>query len=591
MGRIVKLSDKVINQIAAGEVVERPVAVVKELIENALDAEAGRIEIEFRQGGKSLIRVTDDGYGMSPDDARQALERHATSKINRAEDILRISSFGFRGEALPSIASVSRFTLRSRSREAADGTEIQVVNGNVREPTVCGMPHGTSVEVAQLFNTVPARRKFLKTDRTEASHIIQTCRYLALAHPEVAFTLIEDGRVLFQSPPAPSLLHRVREIFGKQMASQLMPIEHSEGPYQLSGLIGKPGMARSTRADLVCYVNLRPVDSRTLQYSLIESYHTYIPKGRYPIAFLFLRMPTEGVDVNVHPAKREVRFREEGNVRRFTMEGVIAALRKASEVRLSRMESVAALPPPNGEQPSRDIPKPRVPVPAVPTQSTTLPYAAPQPAQKAERSVRIPEVGSGNTGASQIQSNWRYLGRTQDRYLVFDRPGGLVLLHPRAARERIQYERILRRLAEDGVRRQRMLLPVMLELDPLSIRALEENRERFTSWGFEIEPFGRNVFRLSEVPQWFEPDEGEAFVRDFLHLLEERGWKREDEQAIQRTVARLAASRMARCSMVNDNPQLLVEQLLGCDEPLVDTEGRPTFIELRDSELARKFSI
>ncbi len=591
MGRIVKLSEKVINQIAAGEVVERPVAVVKELVENALDAEAGRIEIEFRQGGKSLIRVTDDGYGMTADDARQALERHATSKINRTEDILRISSFGFRGEALPSIASVSRFTLRSRSREETDGTEIQVVNGNLREPTVCGMPQGTSVEVAQLFSTVPARRKFLKTDRTEASHIIQICRYLALAHPEVAFTLIEDGRVLFQSPPAPSLLHRVREIFGKQMASQLMPIDHSEGPFRLRGLIGKPGMARSTRADLVCYVNLRPVDSRTLQYALIESYHTYIPKGRYPIAFLFLTMPPDGVDVNVHPAKREVRFREEGSIRRFTMEAVIQALRKASEARLGRMESVPSLPP---ENTAPSIPKPQIPLPRSPAPASgALPFST-TPVQRTERVDLAPPTAPPEPvepADKKVDPGWRYIGVAQNRYWLFDRAGGLILLHPRAARERIQYEKILKRLAEGEVKRQRMLLPVMMELDPLSVRALEDNRKRFANWGFEVEPFGRNVFRLTEVPQWFEPDEGEAFLRDFLHLLEERGWKREDEKAVQQTVARLAARRLARSFRSIDNPQLLVQQLLSCEEPLSDTDGRPTFIELRESELARKFSL
>lgn len=591
MGRIVKLSEKVINQIAAGEVVERPVAVVKELVENALDAESKRIEVEFRQGGKALIRVTDDGYGMSPEDARQALERHATSKINRVEDILRISSFGFRGEALPSIASVSRFTLRSRTRDATDGTEIQVVNGHVRDPSACGMPQGTSVEVAQLFSTVPARRKFLKTDRTEASHIIQICRYLALAHPEVAFTLIEDGRVLFQSPPAPSLLHRVREIFGKQMASQLMPIDYSEGPYRLRGLIGKPGMGRSTRADLVCYVNLRPVDSRTLHYALIESYHTYIPKGRYPIAFLFLSMPSDGVDVNVHPAKREVRFREEGSIRRFAMEGVISALRKASEAKLVRMESVASLPPENN---TPAIPKPQIPAARSPAMNagSALPFST-APIQRSER-VDLPPANPSKpveTVDPAANPGWRYIGRAQDRYLIFDRPGGLVLLHPRAARERIQFEKILKRLGSGEVKRQRMLLPVMMELDPLSVRALEDNRKRFAHWGFEVEPFGRNVFRLTEVPQWFEPDEGEAFLRDFLHLLEERGWKREDEQAVQRTVAQLAARRLARSPHSADNPQLLVQQLLSCEEPLSDTEGRPTFVELRESELARKFGL
>lgn len=611
MAKIVKLSDKVINQIAAGEVVERPVAVVKELVENALDAGSERIEIEFRKGGKSLIRVTDDGCGMSAEDAQLALERHATSKIRDFNDLLTVSSFGFRGEALPSIASVSRFTLRTRLQNEAQGTEITAENGHLRAPGACGMPPGTSIEVAQLFNTVPARRKFLKTDRTESAHIIQMCRLLAVANWKVAFTLIEDGRILFQSPPAPSLAHRIREIWGKQLADILMPIDHRDGDLHLSGLIGKPTFgARATRADMNAFVNKRPVDSRLLHYALIESYHTYIPKGRYPVAFLFLEMPSAGLDVNVHPAKREVRFRDEGNLRRFVMEGVIDHLRNASQTRLKNMQPVKEI----AQTDSVTIPS--IPQPALPVRLSANLSLYPSTGSGLMPPARaVPEASNGAQNSSAAEPNgpadpqrtpmagqesgvaslagWRYLGRAQERYWVFDSPGGIVLLHLRAAYQRLHYERILKSLDQQKVQAQDLMFPATMEFDPISSRLLDDHSHWFQQRGFGIEPFGRNLYRLRSVPDWFEPEEGESFLRDFLQLLEERGWKKNDEQAMQDKIARLAANKLSRHkpSRIGEEPRDLLARLLACSEPLRDPEGRPTFIELKASDLARKFGI
>lgn len=374
MGKIRILPDVVANQIAAGEVVERPVAVVKELVENALDAGATRIDVAFRRGGKSLIRVTDNGHGMSPDDAHLALERHATSKIRQAGDLEKILSFGFRGEALPSIASVSRFSLSTRTSDALTGVEIQVNGGKHLQTRECGMNPGTSIEVTQLFNSVPARRKFLKTDKTEAAHIIELCRLLAVAHPEVHFSLEEDGRRVFESPRCPSLHERVAEIFGRRLASELLAIEggdpsvaiplrveeetsrqksadHAPVPNQgirLYGLIMKPGLGRATRHDLRTYVNRRPVDARLLNFAVIEAYHTFLPKNRYPACFLFLDVPPDTVDVNVHPAKREIRFRQEARIRRLVMEAIIDKLQTAT--RQGRLEALNHGPLPQPEQ-------------------------------------------------------------------------------------------------------------------------------------------------------------------------------------------------------------------------------------------------
>lgn len=328
MSSIRILSDRVANQIAAGEVIERPAAVVKELIENSLDAGATRIEVEFRQGGRSYIRIEDNGCGMSQDDALMSLERHGTSKMTETNDLQRIVTFGFRGEAIPSIASVSRFVLQTRKEGAEHGTEILVNGGKFVHVRECGVPVGTRIEVNQLFNSVPARRKFLKTDATESAHIIQCARLHAIAHPGVGFKVIENDRTVFQSGSCPDLGQRLAEIFGRGLGAILLPLKAEEGGMTLSGFIGRPAASRATRHELLTFVNSRPVESRTLGYAVLESYHNSLPKGRYPVAFLFLGIDPAGVDVNVHPAKREVRFREESRVRSFVIRAVLARLRE-----------------------------------------------------------------------------------------------------------------------------------------------------------------------------------------------------------------------------------------------------------------------
>lgn len=333
------LSDRVANQIAAGEVVERPAAVVKELVENCLDAGATRIAVEFRHGGRSLMSVEDNGKGMDRDDALLSLERHATSKITEAVDLDTLHSFGFRGEALPSIASVCHFELRTRPAAAEMGTEIVINGGKFVHVRDCGMPPGTRIAVTALFNSVPARRKFLKSDSTEGAHLIQCVRFYALANPEVAFTLVEDGRTIFRSPACTSLRERVTEIFGRQVAEALLPVEARGEGMRLTGLVGKPGASRSTRHEMITFVNRRPVDTRTLSYALIESYQQLLPKGRYPLAFLFLEIDPAAVDVNVHPTKREVRFRNDAAVRTFIVRSLLEALRAAAD------EVGRALPP------------------------------------------------------------------------------------------------------------------------------------------------------------------------------------------------------------------------------------------------------
>lgn len=580
-GKIIQLPDSVANQIAAGEVVERPVAVVKELVENALDAGARAVDVQFERGGKSLIRVVDDGSGMSREDALLALRRHATSKIRQVEDILAIQSFGFRGEALPSIASVSKFLLKTRLHDEAEGTEIRLAGG--REPSVrsCGMSPGTEVRVASLFHSVPARRKFLKTDRTESAHIIQMCRLLAVAHPEVAFSLVEDGHEVFRSPACPDRAQRVREIFGKRRMEDLIPIGPGEGEIRLAGLVGRPGAGRSTRSEMVTFVNDRPVDSRLLNYALIESYHRYLPRGRYPLAFLFVTLPPEEVDVNVHPTKREVRFRNEPKVRSAVMNTLTGILAEISRERLRNFEPVTPDPPGPETAPPRPDParlparREREPFPEPVEQPPAAAPREPPPRPQPEQRV------------------WSFRGILRTRIGLFESADGLVLLNGRAARERVLFERIEGSMEGTGLARQSLLLPAMLELPPLDAGVLTDQLAFLDSLGFTIEPFGRHLFRIRSVPAWLHGGNPEAFVGDLVNRMRERGLRPDDAESARSHIARLGAIREARGYTPGSGAdwEALARSLLACENPLLDARGKPTFIEMRHAELARKLML
>lgn len=591
-GRIVKLPDAVANQIAAGEVVERPVAVVKELVENALDAGARSVEIQFERGGKSLIRILDDGSGMGREDAVMALERHATSKIRNVDDILRIGSFGFRGEALPSIASVSKFILKTRTREDTSGTEIRVNGGKAPVVMDCGMSPGTEIIVNSLFHSVPARRKFMKTDRTESAHILQMCRLLAVAHPEVAFSLVEDGHEVFRTPACPDRMQRVREIFGKRRVEDLIPIEADRDGIHLSGLIGRPGVGRSTRSELITYVNQRPVDSRLLSYALIESYHRFLPRGRYPVAFLFVDVPPNEVDVNVHPTKREVRFRNEPRIRSAVMTQLTEFLTRNSRQALRQAEPVDPAPPKEAGPGKPTQPTPAV-VPPAPRSARPFPEIKEKPfapVDPAPSATPAPESGPKASGTGSI---WRFCGIFRKQVGLFESPDGLILLNARAARERILFERIGTSLAGESIPRQPLLIPAMLEMSPLDAGVLSDQTAFFDSMGFEIEPFGRHLFRIRSVPAWLRRENPEAFVEELVHRIRERGIRPDAADSARTLVARLAAVREARgfSPAAQADWESLARSLLACENPLLDARGRPAFVEMRHSEIARKLML
>jgi len=597
MGRIRILPDVVANRIAAGEVVERPAGVVRELVENSLDAGARRINVEFRHGGRSLMKVEDDGCGMTPDDAVTALERHATSKLREAEDLMAVRTMGFRGEALPSIASVSRMQLRTRTSEAEGGVEVLINGGKLIHRRECGMPVGTQIEVSHLFHSVPARRKFLKTDATEAAHIVRLCRLYALAHPGVHFSLVEDGREIFRSPQCEDLGDRVGELWGRQLARELEPLNMAEEPgLRLRGLLGRPGRGRSSRSEMIVLLNGRPVDARALSWAIAEAYHTHLPRGRYPLAFLFLEVDPAQVDVNVHPAKREVRFREEGRVRQFVLRTLSERLAELARPAMSTVPKAApALP--NGVQPAAVAPPvngatPQLKRPAI---HELREYTPPIADNGGTATLVRPPVAQPTVkpteATPQKATGWTFLARLDGRHALLRAPDGLVVLHLRAAHERILYERILGEFQDGKPPVQPLLLPAPLELDPVRAQALEERLETLETCGFSLERFGRHFYRLSAVPQWLKSERPEEYLRDLLGAVLDGTVELTSRRVAHETLARHAARRAVRVNEAADPAavQHLVRELLSCNQPATCPGGKPVFIEMTHADLARRF--
>jgi DNA mismatch repair protein MutL len=611
MAKIRILSDRVANQIAAGEVVERPAAVVKELIENSIDAGAKKIEIEFRNGGKSYLRVEDDGFGMSSDQALLCLERHATSKIRKASDLDEIQTFGFRGEALPSISSVSRFTLRTRPVESSEGNEILMNGGKLIHVKECGMPRGTRIEVAHLFNSVPGRRKFLKTENTESSHIIHLSKLYALAHPGITFSLIEGTRTLFRSPACENLIDRVREIFGKSLSDCLSPMEVESEGMALSGLLGKPGYSRPTRKEMLFYVNRRPVESKTMSYALLEAYHTYAPKGRFPPAVLFLNIDSSLVDINIHPAKRELRFREEIKVRAFLIESILKSIKEISGEIIQQepkpefeIDSISGemVPKINADLLERFKPidseevfgisnkKPELDLSTVrltPHQDEQkgTPNALPE-----KRTVVTPEKNAVGL-RDEVHATWRLVDHTHGDMALFITPQGIVLLHCRAAYERIRFEELEASFSvNEKAKSQSLLLSESIELNGVESEFLQECLSELSEIGFVIEEFGRNFFRMDACPTWLDPEKAISYLRDFLEIANESGAANKVEKYAREAMIKQATKNLGSTIRYSENEIIrLANLLLSCRNPYTCPQGRPIYYELPVRDFENRF--
>ncbi len=624
MGKIQLLSDTLASQVAAGEVVERPASVVKELIENSIDAGARNIEIRVRRGGLSSIQIADDGCGMDKTDALMSLERHATSKIRESADLASILTMGFRGEALPSIASVSKFRLTTRETNALEGTEILVNGGKLISVKEAGEAPGTQMEIRSLFYNLPARRKFLRTENTEFSHIEHQVRIHAIAHPGIRFSLVHNERTVFHLPAADSLFERVRGLVGNELAQRLIEIPQSERDgMRLSGFIGEPGLSRSNRSLQMIFLNRRPIEGAMLQYALREGYHTALMKGQHAVTFLFLEMDPSRVDVNVHPAKREVRFHD-GNALRALIVDVVA---QALEKRLSPLANAAPresetpvmAPTPEGDTslapfdaPQEDF-RQEVLLPEAEQRqlrrdwspmleqrpSTGVPPApAPQEASEAaEEKAKVDEpaaaVGEDGPPASQVPrpSDFRILGVLGKLYVLMENEGGLVLMDQHAAHERILFEQMRKRMETEGVPTQQLLMPVTLEMTPKEFDLVRRHLDTLRKLGIGAETFGANTLKIDCLPTFVSERDGNRFINDVLEEIQHDTGRmssvRLGEDMVATTVCRHAVK--ANDDLHPEELEKLLEDLLACDLPFCCPHGRPTLVQVSYKELERKF--
>ncbi len=616
VNRVKLLSEQVANQIAAGEVVERPASVVKELVENALDAAARKILVEVKAGGRSLIRVTDDGHGMSRDDALMCLERHATSKISRAEDLATIATMGFRGEAVPSIASVSRFTLTSRLAEAEGGTEIAVNGGKMLAVKETGAAVGTAVEVRSLFYNLPARRKFLRTEETERAHVQRTLTLMALAHPEVAFTLRHNDREVWRllsesGTGAAALERRLRALWGEGLrlieidcAGELArrPFDEDDAPpkaCRVWGFIGAPGVSRSNREHQHVFVNQRPIDNVGLGMALREGYHTALMKGKYPACCLFLEIEPAEVDVNIHPAKREVKFHREREVRRFVAEAVSEGLASFHSQELGdRSQEIESAVAGNFGLEATDVSTETV----VEQKPLDMGFATPpSPVHKEDAAPLVPQPPSPHQPSTINQQPQpaqpllkvplKILGVVGKLYVVLESDRGLVLMDQHAAHERVLYEQLLEQMQREETASQKLLLPETVELAATDAQFVAEQVETLSRLGVGISAFGERTFLLDALPPFVKVKDTKNFVLTLIDELKAAGAgvnsMRLGEAMVIMTVCRQAIK--ANDALAGPELEKLLEDLRHCTMPYTCPHGRPTLIEMSYPELEKKF--
>ncbi len=654
MGRIRILSDQVANQIAAGEVVERPASVVKELLENSLDAGATRIRIEVEAGGRKLIRIIDNGCGMVRDDALLAFERHATSKLRTSDDLLSIATLGFRGEALPSIASVARLTLETRAPEDEAGTLIEIAGGNILRVEEAGLPQGTTIAIRDLFFNTPARRKFLKSETTELQHIAALVTHYALAHPTRHFELHSSTQALLVAPAVANAGERLFQIFGAEVFSLMLPVaaemdfaraglpepppwrreQDYEAPdpgyLRISGFIAKPELQRLNRNSIYVFVNSRLVRDRLILHALTEAYRNIIPPTSYPVVLLFIEMPPQEVDVNVHPAKTEVRFRQNSFVHDFLRDTVRTALMQArpaasfasaltgapyAGASASLLLDVSPLPgPPSspvflpgpqttfgsgaGSEPEPTLADAEhfelrpAPIPESPgrlafsiEESLAVGYAAePDPSHATTSGVvELPTLYSLST--------LKPLGQVRDSFILAVNDEGLWIIDQHVAHERVLFEKVMRERDTEQVQRQRLLMPLLIELLPAQMVAFARIAEELERNGFEAEPFGPRTLALKAAPVGLEGRELEHMLEDLLAVEDRLAQTENAESRRRRIAASIACHAAVKINMPLDPAKIawLLTELGKTEHPTSCPHGRPIALRYSHREIERAF--
>jgi DNA mismatch repair protein MutL len=662
MGRIHVLSENVANKIAAGEVVERPASVAKELLENSLDAGARRIRVNVEAGGRKLIQVIDDGCGMVRDDAMLAFERHATSKIRNADDLLNIATLGFRGEALPSIASVSRLRLETHAAEDAAGTVIEIAGGKILTVEEAGLPLGTSIGVRDLFFNIPARRKFLKAESTELSHIASLVTHYALAHPEMHWELHSATNAMLIAPPVADHAQRIYQVFGKETLDQLIPLsaplaldriglpqpppwrrksqdeedqvslEPVPGEVRLHGFVSRPEIQKLNRNSIFIFVNGRLIRDRVVQHALTEAYRNIIPPTVYPVVLLFLEMPATEVDVNVHPSKTEVRFRQSSGLHDFIRDSVRAALMKARPVP-AFMAEIHAQPTASASlSPSaRDLSAPDplhvteadagfvLQGPELPPFTAPLPFGNDAIAIEANAAVSVPRFGpqtfggpvtlpapvpvSGDNGCTTVLADddapvsldslatLKPLGQIRDSFILAVNPQGLWIIDQHVAHERILFEKILRQRLANSPERQQMLMPLLVELTPSQMAVFAEISDELNHNGFEVEPFGTRTIAVKTTAAGVTA----AAVEHMLHEILEQFEREEQSLNLEKIRTHIAATIACHAaikvnmSLEQNKMEWLLQELAKTDCPMSCPHGRPVVLRYSVKDIQRAF--
>ncbi|MYC29128.1 MAG: DNA mismatch repair endonuclease MutL [Chloroflexi bacterium] len=580
------LPPELASQIAAGEVVERPVSVVKELLENSLDANASRISVEIKGGGVESIRIVDNGYGIPSNEVVLAFQRHATSKVESRNSLDAIATLGFRGEALPSIAAVSRMSMVTRFRDCESGFGADFLWGGLVKEGAQGCPPGTVVQVSDLFGNLPARRRFLKSATAETGRIHDLLARYALAYPEVAFQLRVGDRQSLSTPGNGISADAVLAVYGSEVSSNLLEItgEGPESAYSVDGFIGNPGLNRANRTYMTFFVNRRWIQSRMLTFALEEAYHGLLPERRYPLAIVNISVPFEDVDVNSHPAKREVRFHQDGRVYSALQRAVRESLVASSPVRAMRAPGARSY-----QEPPQSDTSPRFFT--SPFDSRSLVSGA-APAFGSESREGAPIQGSGPADAAltprQALPSLRVVGQVRLTYIVAESPDGMYLVDQHAAHERVLFDRIIRKGVNSGSQSQSLLAPVSVDLSPSQIATLTSNRDFLVEYGFKLEEFGGNSYLVRAVPSFLTRGNPAKSLVDILDMVAFEGAIDDQEQAVAASLACHAAIRAGQ-SMTETEMRALLEQLEVTDSPHTCPHGRPTVIHFSSYHMEREF--
>ena len=602
MSRIQILSEQLCNKIAAGEVVERPASVVKELLENSIDAGADEILIELERGGKGLIRVTDNGSGMLEEDAFLALERHATSKIRDESDLAALHTLGFRGEALPSIASVSRLLLKTRAPEADAGCEIYAEGGVVKRTGEVGMPPGTTFEVRSLFFNTPARRKFLRRDETELGHISDTVTKQALGHPGVRFTLIHQGRNLIETRTDELLQERVASLMGRQVAQNMLELDQEVDGLRLHGLLAPPDISRSTTTNIYFFINGRVIRDRVVQHALLDGYRGLLMKGRYPVMVLFLEIDPHQVDVNVHPTKHEVRFQDQRRVHDFLVASVRNTLKPAPWAKSGNpreLSSINELPAEGVDTSSSSdsgMYQTRVRE-ALVRYGDKTPEGPPvfSDYSRADSSASVsppaPDKLIANEDNRGPFGRLRVIGQFLGTYIICQDGDELVLVDQHAAHERVRFEQLKAQLYSQGIERQGLMFPEVIEFDARRAATFSGHLDELARLGFELEEYGPNAYALRSQPRLMSASSGRELVQDIASELDELGRSQKIEESLEEILVTMACHSAVRAhhELSMTEVDALFRDLDQIDFKANCPHGRPILFRLAVSEIEKLF--